>query len=128
MRSEIDRSNIPVTINGPNIEYGNTVYVIKAGSKSLTVEVTPARRAKSWLENTDPSKRTAGETTAVYLIAKQVLSKQAQEKGQIIYELETGYTAMKRWAETTGQEIFSWNSLYPTVDDPEKIVAQAIIG
>lgn len=109
-------------------EAGNTVFTVSSGNKQLTVELTPTGHAKSNLDSIKGIPRSSGATTKLYTQALDWLQDQAAiSEGSITYEMETGFTTMKKWLLTAGNEIFGWQSIYPKIDDPEKLIAVTTI-
>jgi hypothetical protein len=118
-------------IEGPFItEAATKVVRIFRGRKMLTLEINPFYgTAQTFLENCPDLVRETGETTKTYEIARRIMVEESQKvpSGRIDYTLETGYPRMKAWVQDKGREIFNWDSIEQSIDDPEKIKAHATI-
>lgn len=108
---------------------GSIVALIRSHGKILTVEIPPQGPVKTFLQNIANQLHVKGETTATYTAARSFLEKEAARRGTPLeYEFETGYNSMKNWAATTGTTIFRWTDQHQAIDDPQKLVARAIIS
>ena len=118
-------------IEGPFITKESTkVAHVRKGSKELTLEINPLTgTAATYLETRPGEQRVPGETKSVYRIVKKIMQDEAKNStsGEIAYVLETGFPRMRDWAAGPGGEIFHWDCLYRTVDDPEIIRAHVVI-
>ena len=102
-------------------------YHLKLGNKHLIISVNRISAfAEAFLENTDNEPQ-RGTTTTLHIEAKRLLQLEAAEYGPITYQMSTGFTTMKNWIQTTGDNIFCWQRTYNPVDDAEIIVAETII-
>lgn len=121
---------IKLEIKGPYHYEKNSseeVTTITAGRKRLTLAVLPSGYASARLDNIPGMKRIAGETTAVFTAAKQILQEAVQRSGRPIqFEVETSFPTMKGWLQTTGKTVFGWN-IQPTIDDPLRLKAEVEI-
>lgn len=105
----------------------STVAIITAAGKQLVIEVSAYGKAKTQIENTG-NPRSPGETTSVYEVAHAFLEQEANLRGMPLeYELETGFTSMKNWTQTTGEKIFHWDDIHYSIDDPQKLIAHTTI-
>ena len=118
-------------IEGPSVTCeAAKVSHIRKGSKELTLEINQLTgNAATYLDTRTGEQRLSGETTTVYRAAKKIMQEEAKNSptGGIDYTLETGFPRMRDWAAGPGGEIFHWDCLYRTVDDPEIIRAHVVI-
>jgi hypothetical protein len=121
----------PVEIEGPFVTQEATkVAHIRKGCKELTLEINPLTgTAATYLESLPDKQDMPGETTSVYCAAKKIMQDEAKNcsGGEIKYVLETGFPRMRDWTMGPGREIFHWDRVCRTVDDPEKIRAYVVI-
>lgn len=110
-------------------EMGTKVVQLSLGSKRVTLEVHLGYgTAASYVEKTDRP-RIPGETTKLYRAVREQLEMAAAESptGSVYYTFQTGFPSMVAWAKDRGNELFHWDSLYASIDDPMQIRATAII-
>ncbi len=121
---------IQVEIEGPfhsEIDLFEEVITITAGRKQLTLAVLPSGHASARLDNIPGIRRVDGETTAVFTAAKQVLQEAVIRQGMPIkFEVETSFSTMKGWLQTTGKKMFGW-IIQSSIDDSQKLRAEVEI-
>ncbi len=91
-------------------EYYNSeadCYTVMAGNKILRVHFGESEISTLVLNTGNTAM--PGETTAVYLRAKELMQKRANEQGRpLTYTFTTIVPTMMEWAKTKGQQVFGW--------------------
>ncbi len=108
-----------VTIQ-PEKKRSKIKYLLNYGSKVLTLSYD--LRDQSYLavlETDRPEDHLPNETTLLYTAAKKLMDTKANSLGQAVrYSLITENPSLIKWAESTGDNIFHWDSTW-TDDRPE---------
>lgn len=105
------------TIQEEEDNESKTVF-ISYGSKKMKIEirkkteVSGGKLVTTFIENIKPKDdRKEDETTFLYLTAKKIIQKAANDSGQsLCYLFDTENSNLTQWAGTAGEEIFEWDS------------------
>ncbi len=101
-------------------------YIFHYGGKKLVLTHFLDRRDKdfsTYIECISPEKREKDETTLLYMAAKKIMQRIAnQKKKNLVYEILTESKSMRKWAQDSkkGRGLFNWeqedvdkNEAYP---------------
>lgn len=93
-------------------------FILSFGDKSLEISIgNISNRITTYIENVTGDKQ-PGATMYLYKAAKIIMQNAVNKLNkEMSYTLMTNNQKMKAWAETTGKEIFAWDS---TLDDQEE--------